>query len=408
MNDARRVIFVRPSLSVSGADRWAVDAAIALQDRGWQVEIAVNTHNPDWTQPEVASGRVAVIAWGGIPLWCTLGRLRAISSVLNQWILLRRLRRRGGTPELIIADIVPQALTTIRKFFPTSAVLYYCHFPDRLGVTARGAYGWYREAIGRQEDRAMQVAHRIVANSHYTAEAVRRTFPSVADDRLAIVHPGVRLPSAAKSGPEFDPVAANSERMFLTVARFDPRKGMDLAVAAFAGLRTRMAAADFARCRLVLAGGFDRRLPEVKALVEELRAQAVALGVDAQVELRFDPSDEELGALWREAFAFVHPAPAEHFGIVLIEAMAHRLPVLAVNHGGPLEIVVDGVTGALRPSDAGAFADVMAFWSQDPSLADVLGAAGRDRAETEFSMDRFATQFAAQAESALTGTPPSP
>lgn len=409
MNTRRRVIFVRPSLSVSGADRWAVDAAIALQDRGWDVEIAVNAYHPPWTQPEVARGQVAVTALGGVPLWCTLGRLRAMSSLVNQWILLRRIRRRGLVPDLIIGDIVPQALTAMRKSFPTAAVLYYCHFPDRLGVVeSRGLYGIYREAIGRQEDRAMEAAHRVLANSHYTASAVRQTFPTLAKDRLAIVHPGVRLPRLTAERDGSPTVQATAPRVFLAVARFDPRKGMDLAVDAFAGLRVRIGATEFAQCRLVLAGGFDRRLPEVRALVARLHAQVSQLGLTNQVDLRFDPSDQELAALWREAFAFIHPAPAEHFGIVLIEAMAHGLPVLAVDQGGPLEIVVNEVTGALRPPDAGAFSDVLARWTQSPGWAATLGASGRQRAESEFGIDRFAKEFAAEAECALACRLPQP
>jgi len=409
MNPRRRAIFVRPSLSVSGADRWAVDAAIALQARGWHVEIVVNFHNPAWTLPEVAGGQVTVTVFGGIPLWCTGNRLRAVLSLVNQWILLRRIRRRGSVPDLFVGDIVPQALTAIRRNFPTSAVLYYCHFPDRLGVTAHGLYGLYREAIGRREDRAMRAAHRIVANSHYTAEAVRRTFPFLTADRLAIVQPGVRLPRAKAGEEESRPeAAADAKRMLLSVARFDPRKGLDLAVEAFAGLRARVGAAEFARWRLVLAGGFDRRLPEVRALVERLRSQASALGIDAQVDLRFDPSDGALEALWREAFALIHPAPAEHFGIVLIEAMARGLPVLAVDHGGPREIVADGITGALRPARAAEFADVLAAWARAPAHAAALGAAGRARAAAEFGMDRFSAEFAAQAELALARSAPPP
>lgn len=407
MSSLRHAVFVRPSLSVSGADRWAVDAAIALQDRGWAVEIAVNSHNPAWTLSEVARGQVKVTAFGGVPLWCTGGRLRALASLVNQWILLSQIRLRGPVPDLIIGDIVPQALTAMRGSFPTAAVLYYCHFPDRLGVVkSRGLYGLYREAIGRQEDRAIQAAHRVLANSHYTASAVRQTFPFLSENRLAIVHPGVRLPRATAEQGGSRSTHAAAQRMILSVARFDPCKGMDLAVEAFAGLRMRMGPTEFARYRLVLAGGFDRRLPEVRALVARLYAQVSRWGIANQVDLRFDPSDRELDALWRGAFAFVHPAPAEHFGIVLIEAMAHGLPVLAVDQGGPLEIVIDEITGALRPPDAAAFTDVIAQWAQHPARAVALGAAGRQRAESEFGINRFAKKFAAQAERALAGRLP--
>jgi len=397
LNPTRHAIFVRPRLDVSGADRLVVDAALALQAHGWHAAAAVNFFNPAWTQPEVTSGQVGVTAFGGIPPWCAGGRMRALTALVNQWLLLRRLRRQGPAPDLFICDILPHAATAIRRWFPDSAVLVYCHFPDRLSVAARGPYGIYRSAIGRLEDRGMMAAHRVLANSGYTADAVRRTFPFLPADRIAIVRPGVQLPPAS-TRRESESDAASPKRTILSVARFDPLKGLPLAIEAFAAFRDRVGAAEFARWRLVLAGGYDRSLPEVHALVEQLRAEASARGVAGQVELRFDPSPEALEVLWREAFALIHCSPAEHFGIVLIEAMARGLPVLAVDYGGPRESVVEGITGALRAPKAEEFAEVLARWSRDPALAAALGAAGRARAEAEFSNERFSADFAVQAE----------
>lgn len=400
MSSKRHAVFVRPRLDVSGADRWAVDAAVALQGRGWHAEVAVNFFNPAWTQPEVTSGQVGVTAFGGLSARLAGGRMRALYALASQWLLLRRLRRRGPAPDLIVCDVVPHVVTAIRRWFPGSAVLVYCHFPDRLGVAARGPYAIYRAAIGRLEDRGMMAAHRVLANSSYTAEAVRQTFPFLPAERLAIVRPGVRLPPVPVRRESPLPPAA-ARRTLLSVARFDPRKDLPLAVEAFAELRARIGATAFAGWRLVLAGGYDRRLPEVRALVEQLQAEALARGLADQVELRFDPPQDALEALWREAFALIHCAPAEHFGIVLIEAMSRGLPVLAVDHAGPREIVVEGVTGALRAPRAEEFAEVLAQWSRDPAHAAALGAAGRARAEAEFSIEHFSAEFSAQAELAV-------
>lgn len=236
---------------------------------------------------------------------------------------------------------------------------------------------------------------------------MQRTFPFLPAERFAIVRPGVRLPPVPLRC-ESPLNAAAPKRTLLSVARFDPRKGLPLAIEAFAEMRARTEASEFARWRLVLAGGYDRQLPEVRALVEQLHAQASAQGVAAQVELRFDPPPDALEKLWQEAFALVHCAPAEHFGIVLIEAMARGLPVLAVNHAGPREIVFDGITGALRAPRAREFAEVLAQRSHAPAHAAALGAAGRARAEAEFSIGRFFAEFATQAELALSLNRPRP
>jgi glycosyltransferase involved in cell wall biosynthesis len=63
--------------------------------------------------------------------------------------------------------------------------------------------------------------------------------------------------------------------------------------------------------------------------------------------------------------------------------------------------VVNGITGALRPGQPAEFAEVLAAWSRAPAHAAALGAAGRARAEAEFSLDRFSAEFAAEAERAL-------
>jgi alpha-1,3/alpha-1,6-mannosyltransferase len=64
----------------------------------------------------------------------------------------------------------------------------------------------------------------------------------------------------------------------------------------------------------------------------------------------------------------------EHFGMVPLEAMAAQRPVVACASGGPVESIVDGVTGYLCPPMPGAFADAAARLLQDPdgALLDVL------------------------------------
>jgi glycosyltransferase involved in cell wall biosynthesis len=81
--------------------------------------------------------------------------------------------------------------------------------------------------------------------------------------------------------------------------------------------------------------------------------------------------------------------------------MARRLPVLAVDRGGPAEIVANGLTGALRSPDPAEFAAVLLRWIDQPERAAALGEAGRARAEQFFSQERFARDFAAQARSLL-------
>lgn len=84
----------------------------------------------------------------------------------------------------------------------------------------------------------------------------------------------------------------------------------------------------------------------------------------------------------------LHCRADEPFGMVLVEAMAAGLPVVAPAAAGPLEIVEHGVTGFLYPpDDAAAAADHVIELLRDPAAAARMGAAGRARAERMFTAE---------------------
>ena len=83
----------------------------------------------------------------------------------------------------------------------------------------------------------------------------------------------------------------------------------------------------------------------------------------------------------------LHPSVDEAFGIVLLEAMAARKPVVATNVGGIPEIVEDGRTGLLvSPRDPSAIVDAVCALLGDEPLRKRMGAAGRARVEREFTI----------------------
>jgi glycosyltransferase involved in cell wall biosynthesis len=80
----------------------------------------------------------------------------------------------------------------------------------------------------------------------------------------------------------------------------------------------------------------------------------------------------------------------EPFGLVLVEAMAMGKPVIATRGGGVPEVVADGETGILvPPRDPGALADALLRLAGDQALRARMGAAGRARAVSLFSLERF-------------------
>jgi starch synthase len=110
--------------------------------------------------------------------------------------------------------------------------------------------------------------------------------------------------------------------------------------------------------------------------------------------------------LYSNCSVFCCPSVYEPFGIINLEAMACRAPVVASATGGILEVVVDGVTGYLVPFDQNPVTsfplhpqqfsrDLAAKISAllaDPDKARRFGDAGRKRAEEKFSWSTIAEQ----------------
>jgi glycosyltransferase involved in cell wall biosynthesis len=189
-------------------------------------------------------------------------------------------------------------------------------------------------------------------------------------EKVTTIHYGLdAVPEPWGENPP-SPVAPDA-RVLLAVCRLEPQKGVDVAVRALARVRDRHPAAEL----VVLGEGPER--PALGRLAGELDVPVHLLGRVPDV------------AAWlRRADVLVHPARWEGFGLALLEAMLASLPVVATQVSSIPEIVVDGETGLLVPADdAAALADAITAVLDNPGA---YGAAGRERAEREFSVARMA------------------
>jgi len=165
------------------------------------------------------------------------------------------------------------------------------------------------------------------------------------------------------------------------VNRLDPQKGFEVMLRAFEEI-----ASETPDAHLLVAGdGRDRVL--LRSLPGDLRSRILRLGTVPHAELpRYHAA----------ADVAVSPATGqESFGIVLVEAMAAGVPVVASDIAGYREVVRDGVDGLLvPPNDANALAAAIRRVLSEPDLAATLAAAGRTRAET-FSWQAVAPRLEA-------------
>jgi phosphatidylinositol alpha-mannosyltransferase len=149
------------------------------------------------------------------------------------------------------------------------------------------------------------------------------------------------------------------------VGRPEPRKGLPILLDALALLPSTV--------RLLLIGP-DRA--NVAAAARRTRLSADRLSIHGRVD------DRERDRLLRTADVFCAPSLGrESFGVVLTEAMAAGLPVVATDIDGYRDVVDDRCALTVRPGDARSLAAALAAYLDDPGARTRAGTAGRARAE---------------------------
>ncbi len=181
-------------------------------------------------------------------------------------------------------------------------------------------------------------------------------------------------PPAAWTAALRDRVGATNRFLWLTVGGFEPRKGSDHLVRALAAAR---AAGDEAPVLAVVGGhSFQDHRAYRQAVLDSLPGLGLQLGRD--VVLLGTVPDDELAAWYHAADGFVFPSVSEGWGLVVLEAMAAGLPVVATDIPVFREYLTPGVDSLLAaPGDDDALAAAMATVSRDEAVRAHLAAGGR-------------------------------
>lgn len=183
--------------------------------------------------------------------------------------------------------------------------------------------------------------------------------------RLDVIRNGIDL-------SRFRPVGPAPGGPAVLVSRLSPEKDVPTLLRAVA-----LVARDLPTFRLEIAGD-GPSLPG-------LREMAAALGLEARVT--FLGAVREVPELLARASLFVLPSLTEGISLALLEAMSTGLPVVTTRVGGNPEVVEDGRTGLLVPTEASAeLADAILRLARDSGLARQMGLAGRARVEAQFDI----------------------
>lgn len=331
-----------------------------------------------------------------------------------------------GGPDLHLAALRTMSADLVMAAGVKSADIAHSHtwYANFAGHLAKLLYGiphvvtthsleplrpWKAEQLGGGyaissfcERTAVEAADAVIAVSTQMRLDVLRAYPDVDPARVRVIHGGVD-PDEYRPDERIDVLERfgvdPSRPIVLYFGRISRQKGIVHLLQAAPDLRP--------EAQVVLRAGPADTPEQAEEVRESVRDLAARRGGVVLIEEMLPRRD--LVQLLTHAAVFVCPSIYEPFGLVNLEAMACRTPVVASRTGGILDIVADGETGLLvgfepgadaygTPADPARFARDLAnavnSLLDDPERARALGDAGRKRVVETFSWSAIAQRTA--------------
>jgi rhamnosyl/mannosyltransferase len=354
---SRRILvtipYFPPDPKAGGAEMFVVSMVEGLTvDHGWEVTIVTSTPK---NSIEVEAGP------GGARVYRLPHRIMLSNSPISiSWYReLKRLIEKVD-PNVVNINIPVPGLGDMTSHVagrrPT--VVYYHFGSMKKGSLALDPLIWVYETLVLPV--TLNPAQHIVCGSAYVRDGILSKFR----DKTSIVPPGVDT-------VRFHPAPCrNVDPHVLYVGSLnasDQHKRFPDLLEAVAILR-----ADLPELKLSAVGGGDGQ--------QRYQEMAVRLGIDDMVQFHGRLEGDSLAEAYRNAAVLAVPSLRETFGMVITEAMASGLPVVAVNAGGVPTVVADNKDGLLvPPRDPRAMAAALRDILTDHDRADLLGKAGREK-----------------------------
>lgn len=197
--------------------------------------------------------------------------------------------------------------------------------------------------------------------------------------RIVAVHNGIDISFLERERDRiFRPDdVLDGHKIVLNVGTYEHKKGQDILIHAFA-----QEAEKFPDVHLVMIGRRGEALEELRELIH-------FFGLERRVSLYEDLPHEKMAALYKGATVFALPSRFEPFGIVILEAGAFGVPVVATNVGGVREILTHDETGRLcEPEDSECFARELAYLLKHPEERERLANNLKKHVLENFSWER--------------------
>ena len=371
------IFFVTLSLARGGTERHLAELTPRLAARGWRVTIFCLDAPGDFANAVQSAGVKVIAPRQGSALRRVVGTAKLAANLLKYRPKI--IHCFLPAPYLIGGTLSVLTLRPIRLMSRRSQNKYMIKRPWAATIEKILHHGMTG----------------ILANSRAVAEELLRD-EHVDPTRLGIIYNGVDL---AKFAAPSDRAAVRARLglqreafVAVMVANLIPYKGHFDLIEAFAVIKDQLPVA----WKLLLAGRDE-------GLGAEIRALARSKGLERHLELLGARNDVE--ELLQAADIGILSSHEEGFSNAVIEAMAAGLPMVVTDVGGNAEAVRQGVDGIVVPRGAVAeLAQAIARLANDPDLRSKMGASGRERARTRYSIQSCVDQYEAVYNGLISGT----
>lgn len=414
----KSIAFIHPDLGIGGAERLVVDAAIGLQEKKHNITIYTSHCDRTHCFEEVSSNQLDVKVYGDFLPTSIMKKFHILFAILRQFYLVLKLIVTGEVSkyDFFIIDQLSFCIPLLNLFVNKDCkILFYCHFPDLLLSKSGGTLKrLYRLPFDLVEEWSTGVSDKIVVNSNFTKLIFYKTFSNLSNTQLGTIYPCVDL--NVKEDKNVDEEVLNffgSSKYFISINRFERKKNIELAIKSFCKFKKSFHSKT--KLRLVIAGGYDARINEnveylrdLEKLCSELKLMSFTIRgkliiMPPSTDVLFLPSIRSnlKNSLIKYSEILLYTPAFEHFGIVPVESMLFKTPLLAVNNGGPLESVVnfdgtniDTATGYTEEGNYEKWSKILLnYFNYDDETKVKMGENGYKRVLEIFSRDKMSDAF---------------
>jgi glycosyltransferase involved in cell wall biosynthesis len=360
-----RILLLSTSMGMGGADQQLLSAAMGLRDRGHEVRIVSLTPLGEMG----ARARAAGLATESLDMPRGVADPRGLARLVR---IVRDWRPTVLHSHMLHANLLARAA---RLFAPVPAVVSTIHNIYEGGRVRMLGYRLTNRLVDHVTIISQAAADRFVREGIVPASLLEVVPNGVDTDRYRSVPPGVRerLRQSLGLGAEF---------AWLAVGRFEAAKDYPNMLRAFARVRKEQPGAV-----LLLVGR--------GSLQAETEALAATLGLEGGV--RFVGTREDVPEFMTVADGYVMSSAWEGMPMVLLEAAAAGLPIVATRVGGNQEVIRDGATGFLvPPGDDGALgAAMLRLMALPETERRAMGARGHDHVRQHYGLGRVVDRYEA-------------